>query len=120
MVREGRWTEGRPALLQIPRLLGQTLGFIAFGRVARAVAKRAPAVRPAHDGVRPVHRGNDDLEHGVFPRRLGGAVAVGLRLHARAGDARGGRHAEEKHFRQMKKTRSSSTPAAARRCRRPR
>jgi D-3-phosphoglycerate dehydrogenase len=41
MVREGRWREGRPALLQIPRLMGQTLGFIAFGHVARAVARRA-------------------------------------------------------------------------------
>src|SRR5207237_8916935 len=41
MVREGRWKEGRPQLLKIPRLMGQTLGFISFGRVARAVAKRA-------------------------------------------------------------------------------
>lgn len=41
MVREGRWKEGRPALLKIPRLMGQTLGFISFGRVARAVARRA-------------------------------------------------------------------------------
>jgi D-3-phosphoglycerate dehydrogenase len=41
MVREGRWGEGRPQLLKVPRLLGQTLGFIAFGRVARAVAERA-------------------------------------------------------------------------------
>ncbi|MBX9646201.1 MAG: C-terminal binding protein, partial [Xanthobacteraceae bacterium] len=39
MVRSGRWSEGRPALLKIPRLMGQTLGFISFGRVARAVAK---------------------------------------------------------------------------------
>src|SRR5205809_7257854 len=44
MVREGRWTEGRPQLLQVPRLMGQTLGFIAFGRVARAVAERAKPV----------------------------------------------------------------------------
>jgi D-3-phosphoglycerate dehydrogenase len=36
MVREGRWSEGRPALLKIPRLMGQTLGFISFGRVAPA------------------------------------------------------------------------------------
>ncbi|MBP0466179.1 C-terminal binding protein [Roseomonas sp. PWR1] len=43
MVREGRWSEGRPQLLQIPRLMGQTLGFIAFGRVARATARRAAA-----------------------------------------------------------------------------
>src|SRR5207237_3909970 len=41
MVREGRWKEGRPALLKIPRLAGQTLGFVSFGRVARAVSKRA-------------------------------------------------------------------------------
>jgi D-3-phosphoglycerate dehydrogenase len=43
MVREGRWGEGRPQLLKVPRLRGQTLGFIAFGRVARAVAERARA-----------------------------------------------------------------------------
>ncbi len=43
MVREGRWTEGRPVLLKIPRLMGQTIGFIAFGRVARATARRAKA-----------------------------------------------------------------------------
>ncbi len=41
LVREGRWKEGRPMLLQLPRLMGQTLGFIAFGHVARATAVRA-------------------------------------------------------------------------------
>jgi D-3-phosphoglycerate dehydrogenase len=41
MVRDGRWREGRPQLLQFPRLMGLTLGFIAFGHVARAVALRA-------------------------------------------------------------------------------
>src|SRR6201747_3189998 len=41
MVREGRWTEGRPQLLKIPRLVGETLRLVSFGRVARAVAKRA-------------------------------------------------------------------------------
>ncbi len=40
-VREGRWAEGRPLLSQFPRLMGQTLGLIAFGHVARAVAVRA-------------------------------------------------------------------------------
>ena len=43
LVREGRWAEGRPLLSQFPRLMGQTLGFIAFGHVARAVAVRARA-----------------------------------------------------------------------------
>jgi D-3-phosphoglycerate dehydrogenase len=41
MVREGRWTEGRPQLNKVPRLMGRTLGFVAFGRVARLVAIRA-------------------------------------------------------------------------------
>src|ERR1700757_4396064 len=40
-VREGRWREGRPLLSTFPRLMGQTLGFISFGHVARAVAVRA-------------------------------------------------------------------------------
>ncbi|HKC99318.1 MAG TPA: NAD(P)-dependent oxidoreductase, partial [Methylomirabilota bacterium] len=43
MVRSGRWSEGRPLLSQFPRLMGQTLGLIAFGHVARAVAVRARA-----------------------------------------------------------------------------
>jgi len=41
LVRDGRWREGRPLLYEFPRLMGQTLGFIAFGHVARAVALRA-------------------------------------------------------------------------------
>lgn len=43
LVREGRWTEGRPMLSTMPRLWGQTLGLVAFGHVARAVAVRAKA-----------------------------------------------------------------------------
>jgi D-3-phosphoglycerate dehydrogenase len=42
-VREGRWREGRPLLSRYPRLMGQTLGFVSFGHVARAVAVRARA-----------------------------------------------------------------------------
>lgn len=41
MVRTGRFREGRPALNDFPRLMGLTLGFIAFGHVARCVAMRA-------------------------------------------------------------------------------
>lgn len=40
-VRDGRWSEGRPLLSRFPRLMGQTLGFISFGHVARATAVRA-------------------------------------------------------------------------------
>jgi D-3-phosphoglycerate dehydrogenase / 2-oxoglutarate reductase len=42
-VRSGRWREGRPLLSQFPRLMGQTLGFVSFGHVARAVSVRAKA-----------------------------------------------------------------------------
>ena len=41
MVRKGDWAKARPMLYQFPRLMGMTLGFISFGHVARAVAKRA-------------------------------------------------------------------------------
>ena len=34
-VRDGRWSEGRPLLSNYPRLMGQTLGFVSFGHVAR-------------------------------------------------------------------------------------
>jgi len=43
MVRDGRWFEGRPLLSNVPRLLGQTLGLLAFGNVARCTARRAAA-----------------------------------------------------------------------------
>ena len=43
MVRDSRWSEGRPLLSEFPRLLGQTLGFVSFGHVARATALRARA-----------------------------------------------------------------------------
>ncbi len=41
MVRKGEWAKARPMLYEFPRLMGMTLGFISFGHVARAVAKRA-------------------------------------------------------------------------------
>ncbi len=41
LVVDGRWSEGRPLLNHVPRLLGQTLGLLAFGNVARCTARRA-------------------------------------------------------------------------------
>ena len=43
IVREGRWPEGRLELSKHARLQGQALGLIAFGNIARLVAKRAKA-----------------------------------------------------------------------------
>ena len=43
LIHDGRWSEGRPEFLTIPRLWGQTLGIVAFGNVGQAVARRAHA-----------------------------------------------------------------------------
>ncbi len=43
MAASGDWFKGRPLLSAVPRLMGQTLGLIAFGNVARCVARRARA-----------------------------------------------------------------------------
>ena len=40
-VRSGDFMKGRPLFVDVPRLWGQTLGLIAFGNVAQAVARRA-------------------------------------------------------------------------------
>jgi len=41
LVGTGRWFEGRAVLSRVPRLMGRTLGLIAFGNVARCMARRA-------------------------------------------------------------------------------
>lgn len=41
IIADGKWWEGRALLSDTPRLWGQTLGLVAFGNVARAVARRA-------------------------------------------------------------------------------
>ena len=41
MAVDGRWSEARPMLYEFPRLIGQTLGFVSFGHVARATSLRA-------------------------------------------------------------------------------
>lgn len=40
-VRKDEWGRVRPMLRELPRLYGQTLGLVGFGRIARAVARRA-------------------------------------------------------------------------------
>ena len=67
MVREDRWAEGRPALCQLPRLYGQTLGLISFGNIARALV---PLMKPfglrilAYD---PFVRETAIVQYGVEP-----------------------------------------------------
>ena len=103
LVRTGRWREGRPQLLKFPRLMGQTLGFIAFGHVARATALRA---RPfglrmlAYDPyieelVMPPY----GVEPATFEEVLRNADFVSM--HAPATPEASGMMTE-KHFRMMK------------------
>ncbi|MDT7951659.1 MAG: C-terminal binding protein [Acetobacteraceae bacterium] len=103
MVREGRWSEGRPALYEFPRLMGQTLGFIAFGHIARAVATRA---RPF--GLRMIAYDPFIEEilmppYGVLPATLDEVLSQSdfLSMHAPGTPETGGM-LKEAHFRRMK------------------
>ena len=104
MVRDGRWREGRPALNQ-PRLMGQTLGFIAFGHVARVLATRA---RPfglrmlAHD---PYVEELAMSPYGVEPATLEEVLRQSDIVSMHAPDTEDARKMlTEKHFRMMKPT----------------
>ena len=105
MVREGRWTEGRPALSKIPRLAGQTLGFISFGRVARAVAKRAAPFGLRMIAYDPFISETLISDCGVLPSTLSEVLSQSdfVSMHA---PARPEVHhmLGETHFRQMKPT----------------
>ena len=105
MVREGRWREGRPALLQIPRLMGQTLGLISFGHVARAVAKRAKPFGLRVIAFDPFIEELVMVEHGVIPSTLEEVLSQSdiVSMHAPARPEVEGMLGE-KHFRLMKPT----------------
>jgi D-3-phosphoglycerate dehydrogenase len=103
MARGGRWKEGRPALLKIPRLMGQTLGFISFGRVARAVARRAAPFGLRMMAYDPFVEEMQISEYGVQPATLSEVLNQSdfVSMHA---PARPEVHhmLKEQHFRQMK------------------
>jgi D-3-phosphoglycerate dehydrogenase / 2-oxoglutarate reductase len=102
MVREGRWREGRPALNQ-PRLMGQTLGFIAFGHVARAVAMRAKAFGFTMMAYDPYVEELVMSPYGVRPATLEEVLTECdvVSMHAPA-TADAHHMLTEKHFRMMK------------------
>lgn len=105
IVREGRWREGRPALLKIPRLMGQTLGFIAFGHVARAVAMRAKGFGLRLIAYDPFIEELVMPQYGVLPATLEEVLSQSdfISMHAPATPEAQGL-LKEKHFRQMKPT----------------
>jgi D-3-phosphoglycerate dehydrogenase len=105
LVREGRWRVGRPLLYRFPRLMGQTLGFVAFGHVARAVAVRA---RPF--GVRMIAYDPfvEELmmsRYGVEPVSLPDLLERADILSMHAPSTPSAHHMlREEHFRAMKRT----------------
>jgi D-3-phosphoglycerate dehydrogenase len=105
MVRDGRWREGRPMLYEFPRLMGQTLGFIAFGHVARAVAKRAAPFGVRMMAYDPFVEELVMSEHGVEPASLDEVLAQSdiISMHAPA-TVEAQRMLREPHFRAMKRT----------------
>jgi D-3-phosphoglycerate dehydrogenase / 2-oxoglutarate reductase len=105
MVREGRWAEGRPALLKIPRLRGLTLGLIAFGHVARAVALRAQPFGLHIIAYDPYVEEMVMTERGVEPVSLPELLARAdiISMHSPA-TASAQRMIREEHFKQMKPT----------------
>src|SRR5437879_13374417 len=85
--------------------MGQTLGFISFGRVARAVAKRAAPFGLRMMAYDPFIQETLMYDHGVIPSTLNEVLSQSdfVSMHA---PARPEVHhmLSEKHFRQMKKS----------------
>lgn len=103
MVREGRWAEGRPALYKVDRLLGQTLGFVSFGRIPRAVARRARAFGLRMMAYDPFVDETVMPPLGVLPASLADVLANSdfISMHA-PGTPEAAGMLGEAHFRQMK------------------
>ncbi|HTN11641.1 MAG TPA: C-terminal binding protein [Acetobacteraceae bacterium] len=104
LVRDGNWRQGRTPLLEMPRLMGQTLGLIAFGHVARAVARRALPFGLIVKAYDPFIEELVMIEHGVLPATLDEVMGCDfVSMHAPATpEAQGMLTA--KQFRKMKKT----------------
>ena len=103
MVRESRWSEGRPLLSRYPRLMGQTLGFVSFGHVARATALRARAFGVRMLGHDPYIEELTMTEYGVEPVSLPELLQRSdiVSMHAPA-TAEVHHMLTEEHFRMMK------------------
>jgi D-3-phosphoglycerate dehydrogenase len=105
MVREGRWGEGRPQLLKVPRLMGSTLGFVAFGRVARLTAMRAKAFGLRMLAYDPFVDELTMSALGVVPASLDQVLAESDFVSMHAPDtAETRKMLTTKHFARMKKT----------------
>jgi len=105
MVRNGEWAKARPMLYQFPRLMGQTLGFISFGHVARAVAKRAAPFGFQLLAYDPYIEELVMSEHGAQPVGLDELLQRSDIVSMHAPGTKDAHHLmKEPHFRKMKKT----------------
>ena len=102
-VREGRWSEGRPLLSRFPRLMGQTLGFISFGHVARATAVRAKPFGVHMLAYDPYIEELTITEYGVEPVGFNELLQRSDIISMHAPSTQEAHHLmTEKHFRMMK------------------
>ncbi len=105
LVRDGRWREGRPELYHFPRLMGQTLGLISFGHVARAVAMRAKPFGLRILAYDPFIEELVMSPYGVEPATLAEVLQKSDIISMHAPATNGTHHMlSEAQFRMMKKT----------------
>jgi D-3-phosphoglycerate dehydrogenase len=104
LVREGRWREGRTPLLQIPRLMGQTLGLIGFGHIPRAVAARAKPFGLIVKAYDPFIEELVMVERGVLPCTLADVMGCDFVSNHLPGTPETRQFVKEHHFRAMKPT----------------
>ena len=105
LVRKGEWAKARPMLYQFPRLMGMTLGFISFGHVARAVAKRAAPFGFQMLAYDPYIEELVMSEHGVQPVGYDELLQRSDIISMHAPGTKDAHHLmKEQHFRKMKKT----------------
>ena len=103
IVREGRWDDGRAQLLEVPRLMGQTLGLVGFGHVGSAVALRARPFGLRIVAYDPFVDETIVTGAGVQPMHIAELLRASdfVSLHLPATDQTVGMFDEE-HFRMMK------------------
>jgi D-3-phosphoglycerate dehydrogenase len=105
MVRTGDWAKGRPMLYQFPRLMGMTLGFIGFGHVARATAKRAAPFGLQMLAYDPYIEELVMSDYGVQPAGYDELLERSDIVSMHAPGTKEAHHLmQEAHFRKMKKT----------------
>ncbi|WP_426958352.1 C-terminal binding protein [Muricoccus radiodurans] len=105
LVRDKRWGEGRRFLYQFPRLRGLTLGFISFGRIPRAVSRRAAPFGLRMMAYDPFIEEFAVLDYGVEPAPLNDVLEQSdfICMHA-PGTPESDRMMRAEHFARMKKT----------------